>query len=132
MSYILASRINDQDAADLSTYLTSLFGPSSTLPKSPADLPGYKATLRPISKDALNIVYVEYEMPGPSRMPFSAAPDKNGILWIPNFGAANKSPDSIRKPERRRIFPFLTSVLRAFILPFQDRTALVAYRAGFQ
>jgi virginiamycin B lyase len=90
MSYILASRVNDRDAADLSTYLTNLFGPSSTLPKSPADMSGYKATLRPISKDALNIVYVEYEMPGPSRMPFSAAPDKNGNLWIPNFGAANK------------------------------------------
>jgi len=90
MSYILASRINDQDAADLSAYLTSLFGPDSVLPKSAADAPGYKTTLRPFSKDALNIVYVEYDMPGPSRMPFSAAPDKNGNLWIPNFGNANK------------------------------------------
>ena len=90
MSYILASRVNDQDAADLSAYLTSMFGPDSVLPKSPADVPGYKTTLRPFSKDALNIVYVEYDMPGPSRMPFSAAPDKNGNLWIPNFGNANK------------------------------------------
>jgi len=23
-------------------------------------------------------------------MPFSAAPDKNGYVWIPNFGVANK------------------------------------------
>jgi len=38
----------------------------------------------------MNIVYVEYEMPGPSRMPFSAAPSKDGHLWIPNFGIANK------------------------------------------
>jgi virginiamycin B lyase len=29
-------------------------------------------------------------MPGPSRMPFSAAPDKDGNLWIPNFGVADK------------------------------------------
>ena len=29
-------------------------------------------------------------MPGPSRMPFSAAPDKDGYLWIPDFGVANK------------------------------------------
>jgi virginiamycin B lyase len=29
-------------------------------------------------------------MPGPSRMPFSAAPDNNGYLWIPNHGVANK------------------------------------------
>ena len=60
------------------------------LPKSPADMPGYKETLRPFSSDAMNIVYVEYDMPGPNRMPFSAAPDKDGYLWIPNFGVANK------------------------------------------
>jgi virginiamycin B lyase len=53
-------------------------------------MPGYQATVRPFSNESLNIVYVEYDMPGPSRMPFSAAPDKNGYLWIPNFGAANK------------------------------------------
>src|SRR5258708_9012190 len=29
-------------------------------------------------------------MPGRRRMPFSAAPDKNGYMWIPNFGVANK------------------------------------------
>ncbi len=76
--------------SDIASYLTSLFGPDSVLPKSPADMPGYKDTVRPFSSDALNIVYVEYEMPGPSRMPFSAAPDKDGYLWIPNFGVANK------------------------------------------
>ncbi len=90
MKYVLASRFTDQDQADLSAYLTSLFGPDSILPKSAADMPGYQATVRPFSKNSLNIVYVEYEMPGPSRMPFSAAPDKNGNLWIPNFGNANK------------------------------------------
>jgi virginiamycin B lyase len=46
--------------------------------------------VRPFSPKAMNIAYVEYDMPGPSRMPFSAAPDKNGYLWIPNFGIANK------------------------------------------
>jgi len=90
LRYGLESRLNDQDAAVLSSYLTSLFGPDSVLPKSPADMPGYKATVRPFSSDTLNIVYVEYDMPGPGRMPFSAAPDKNGYLWIPNFGVANK------------------------------------------
>ncbi len=90
MRYVLATRLNDQQAATLSSYITSLFGPESVLPKSPTEMPGYKATVRPFSNEALNIVYVEYDMPGPSRMPFSAAPDKNGYLWIPNFGAANK------------------------------------------
>jgi virginiamycin B lyase len=84
------SRLSDADADALATYLTSLFGPDSVLPKSPTDMPGYKATVRPFSSDAMNIVYVEYDMPGPSRMPFSAAPDKDGNIWIPNFGVANK------------------------------------------
>ena len=53
-------------------------------------MPAYKETVRPFSSDAMNIVYVEYDMPGPSRMPFSATPDKDGYLWIPNFGVANK------------------------------------------
>ncbi len=89
MRYGLA-RFSDEDASEVASYLTSLFGPDSVLPKSPADMPGYKDTVRPFGADSLNIVYVEYDMPGPSRMPFSAAPDKNGYVWIPNFGVANK------------------------------------------
>jgi len=89
MHFSLAS-MTDQDASDVASYLTSLFGPDSVLPKSPADMPGYKDTVRSFGSEALNIVYVEYEMPGPNRMPFSAAPDKDGYLWIPNFGLANK------------------------------------------
>ena len=89
-SIFLGPHFNDQDAADVASYLTSLFGPDSVLPKSPTDMPGYQKTVRPFSREAMNIVYVEYEMPGPSRMPFSAAPDKNGYLWIPDFGVANK------------------------------------------
>jgi virginiamycin B lyase len=84
------SRVTDRDADDIASYLTKLFGPDSVLPKSPADAPGYKDTVRLFSSEAMNIVYVEYEMPGPSRMPFSAAPDKNGYVWIPNFGVTNK------------------------------------------
>lgn len=88
--YALAM-VKDQDADDIATYLTKLFGPDSVLPKSPTDMPQYKATLQqPFSSDAMNIVYVEYEMPGPSRMPFSATPDKDGYFWIPNSGSANK------------------------------------------
>lgn len=89
MRYGLA-RFSDEDASEVASYLTSLFGPDSVLPKSPADMPGYQDTVRPFGADSLNIVYVEYDMPGPSRMPFSAAPDKNGYVWIPNFGVANK------------------------------------------
>jgi virginiamycin B lyase len=89
-SIFLGPHFSDQDAADVGSYLTSLFGPDSVLPKSPADMPGYQETVRRFSSEAMDIVYVEYEMPGPSRMPFSAAPDKDGYLWIPDFGVANK------------------------------------------
>lgn len=82
--------ITDAEASDIASYLASLFGRDSVLPKSPADVPGYKNTVRTFGGDATNIIYVEYDMPGPSRMPFSAAPDKNGYVWIPNFGVANK------------------------------------------
>jgi virginiamycin B lyase len=89
-SIFLGPHFSDQDAEEVATYLASLFGPDSVLPKSPADMPEYQKTLRPFSSEAMNIVYVEYDMPAPSRMPFSAAPDKDGYLWIPDFGVANK------------------------------------------
>ena len=38
----------------------------------------------------MNIVYVEYDLPGPNRMPWSAAPDKEGSVWMPYYGGANK------------------------------------------
>jgi virginiamycin B lyase len=82
--------LSDEEADDIATYLTSLFGPDSVLPKSPADMPKYKETVRPFSSDSTKIVYVEYEMAKPNLMPFSAAPDKDGNLWIPDFGIANR------------------------------------------
>jgi virginiamycin B lyase len=80
----------DQMAADVTAYMNSLFGQDSILPKSPADMPQYKDVVHPpFNDDAMNIVYVEYELPGPNRMPWSAAPDKDGNLWMPYYGRAN-------------------------------------------
>jgi virginiamycin B lyase len=80
----------DQKAEDIAYYLNRMFGQDSALPKSPADVPGYKETVHSFSDEALKIVYVEYETPGPNRMPWSAAPDKDGTFWIPYYGRANK------------------------------------------
>lgn len=85
----LGNHVNAEDGAVLANYLDDAFGAEAKLAKSPADLPGYKATVRPVTDDALKITYVEYEMPGPNRMPFSAAPDKDGKLWIPDMGSVN-------------------------------------------
>ena len=90
MKFGLEDRLNDEQADMIAAYLAKLFGPDSVLPKSPADMPEYKDTLRPFGSEAMNIHFVEYDMPGPSRMPFSAAPGKDGYLWIPNFGINNK------------------------------------------
>src|ERR1035438_3818579 len=90
MKFGLGDRLNDQQADEIAAYLTSLFSEKSVLPKSPEDAPGFKDTVRPLNSDATNITFVEYEMPSPSRMPFSAAADEEGYFWIPNFGIANK------------------------------------------
>jgi virginiamycin B lyase len=81
---------NDQKAENVIHYINSVFGENSTLAKSPADLPQYKSELRPLTDEALNIVYVEYDTPGPNRMPWSAHPDKDGTFWVPYYGRANK------------------------------------------
>ena len=84
------NEFTDKKADDIVYYLNRMFGDDSALPKSPADLPGYKDTVRNFSDEALKIVYVEYETPGPNRMPWSAAPDKDGQFWVPYYGRANK------------------------------------------
>ena len=38
----------------------------------------------------MKIVYVEYDVPAPNRMPWSAVPDKDGNFWMPYYGAANR------------------------------------------
>jgi len=80
----------DAKAEDVVYFLNQAFGEESVLPQSPADLPDYQSTVRTFSDEALKIVYVEYETPGPDRMPWSAHPDKDGKFWIPYYGRANK------------------------------------------
>jgi virginiamycin B lyase len=82
--------LSDQKADDLVFWMNQMWGEDSVLPKSPADLPAYQETVHKFSDAALKIVYVEYEMPGPNRMPWSAVPDKKGNFWIPYYGRANK------------------------------------------
>jgi len=91
MNFTLGGRFTDEDENTVVQYLTAVFGPDPKIPKSPADLPEYQNLKHaPFTDDAMKIVYVEYDMGGPNKMPFSAAPDKNGIVWIPEFGDNNK------------------------------------------
>src|SRR6267143_7183313 len=86
----LGAPFSDQNAADVTSYINSLFGENSVLPKSPAEMPAYKDLVRSFGDDAMKIVYVEYDLPGPGRMPWSAFPDKDGNFWMPYYGKANK------------------------------------------
>ena len=79
----LIGPFSEQDRDDVTAYLTKYFGPDSTLPRSPAELPKYEAVKQaPFSDDAMKIVYVSYEMPGVNRFPGSARPLRDGNVWI--------------------------------------------------
>ncbi len=82
--------LTDQRAEEVVQYLTTLFSEDSILPKSPTELPNFKSVLLNFGDEASRLVYVEYEMPGGNRMPWSAKPDKDGKFWIPYYGKANK------------------------------------------
>lgn len=85
-----ARGFDDSKVDDIVAYLTRMFSEDSPLPPSPTDVAGYQSTLRPVSDEALDIVYVVYDMPGPARMSWSALPDKDGKVWIAEYGPANK------------------------------------------
>jgi len=81
---------NDQENAAILSYLTSVFGPNSKLPRSPEELPEYqKVKHNPPSGEATKIVYVDYELPAANRFAWSAAPDEHGNVWIPYHQNAN-------------------------------------------
>jgi len=90
MHYNLALSLRDQDAAEVAAYLNDMFGTDSKVPQSPAALSGYKDTLRPFTDESMKIVYVDYDLPKANSFPFSATPDKDGKVWIPEFGRANR------------------------------------------
>ncbi len=101
----LENHINDQNAAIIISYLNNTFGMDSKVPRSPAELPGYQETVRSFGDDSRKMVYVEYDMPGPNRMPFSAVPDDHGYVWIPDFGRSNRI--GRLNPETGKIEEFL-------------------------
>jgi virginiamycin B lyase len=110
MAFQLSDRINDEKAKDLVSYLNSTFGQDSTVPRSPAELPGYKDTVRPFTDEAMNIVYVEYDVSGSKGLPWSASPDKDGNFWMPYYGRGN---------EVARLNPN-TGEVKHFSLPFEE------------
>jgi streptogramin lyase len=81
---------SDSQAEDVVAYLSNVFGKDSPLPKSPADLPYYKDTVLTFGDEALKIVYVDFDMPGPTRFPWTAHPDGKGNFFTPEYGVSNR------------------------------------------
>ena len=88
MRYTMFVGITDKQADEVVTYLTAMFNPDSTLPRSPADMPGYKDLVQHFPPEALNMVYVEYDT-GPGRFPWDCNPDKDGNIWVPYYSQVN-------------------------------------------
>jgi virginiamycin B lyase len=86
-----APRMSDETVDDFVSYLTTAFGPDSPKPGSPEEMPEYKSLVRSFNPAAMNIVYVEYNFAAPRGMgPWSAAEDRDGMLWIPYYGRGNE------------------------------------------
>src|SRR6202035_1532519 len=49
----VGSPFNDQNASDVASYLNSLFGEESVLPKSPSEMPKYKGLVRSFDDEAM-------------------------------------------------------------------------------
>ena len=77
------ARIGPNVRDEVAAYLAAAFGPGSATPKSPAGLPGYQAVKRgrnSFSDEALNIVYVDYELTGgPKDRPGRLVPTRMAI-----------------------------------------------------
>jgi virginiamycin B lyase len=85
-------RITDQVAANIVPYLNRVFGVDSEFSRSPAELPGYeKAKHGEFSDEAMKMIYVDYDLPGPGRIPWDSNPtDKKGNVWLAFAWTANR------------------------------------------
>lgn len=92
----------------IASYYASAFGPEASLPAYPPITPrGY------YSDDALQIVFVDYDMPTRRAFPWSGWPDKEGNVWIPQY---NSNQIAKLNPE--------TGEVKEFKVPHRGRAAV--------
>jgi virginiamycin B lyase len=81
-------------AEQVADYLDKVFGPDADTPKSPGQLPQYQKVKQEsdyFSDDALNIVYVDYQLTGePKDRPGSGKQDKDGNIWMEMGGGLSR------------------------------------------
>jgi len=86
-------RITDEDREKLAPYLSKVFGLEGDFARSPSQLPAYEQVKHAAFTDeTLKIVYVDYDLPGPNRIPWDAnpTPHKNENVWLAFGWTANK------------------------------------------
>ncbi len=108
-------------ADEVTDYLATVFGPDAETPSSPSQLPDYQKVKQEhdyFSDDALNIVYVDYQLTGePKDHPGTGKPDKDGNIWMEMGGGLSKLDPATgelhtwRLPDSTR--PFIHEVLPA-------------------
>jgi len=118
-------RITPKEMEDFARYLTVIFGPDSPKPESPETMPEYKPLVRSFSPRAMNIAYVEYDMPAPLGMgPWSGVEDRNGKIWIPYYGRGNEvirlDPDTAEMTHFK--LPFARTAGIHSVIPSADGT----------
>ncbi len=79
------ANVKPEVADQVAKYLASVLGPDGSLPASPSDLPAYQEIKQEhdyFSDEALNLVYVDYELTrDPKDRPGAAHEDKQGNIW---------------------------------------------------
>jgi len=119
MRQVGVAEITPSVATQVSDYLGTVFGPDAETPASPAQLPQYQKVKEEhdyFSDDALNIVYVDYQLTGePKDRPGSGKQDQDGNIWMEMGGGLSKlNPETSelhtwRLPDPTR--PFIHEIL---------------------
>jgi virginiamycin B lyase len=94
MRQVGVADIKPEIAAQVSEYLGTIFGPDAETPASPAQFSQYQKVKQEhdyFSDDALNLVYVDYQLTGePKDRPGTGKPDKDGNIWMEMGGGLSK------------------------------------------
>jgi virginiamycin B lyase len=81
-------------AEKVTKYLAAAFGPDSSTPQYPSELPAYQQVKQEhdsFADDSLNIEYVDYELTNdPRDRPGTAKQDKNGFMWTEMWSGASR------------------------------------------
>jgi virginiamycin B lyase len=121
MRQVGVADIKPEVADQVTEYLSTIFGPDSEIPASPAAMPQYQKVKQEhdyFSDDALDLVYVDYQLTGePKDRPGTGKPDKSGNIWMEMGGGLSKLDPATgelhtwRLPDPTR--PFIHEVLPA-------------------